>query len=520
MSPGHEAGRVDASTRPGHSDVPGKRRGRGPWGALLSGFVGVCLAGLGAVAGGVDPGPVLDWNALFLQVVRSEDLAPTLCSRNAAVLHLSMFEAVNAIQPTHQPYRFQVQPPAPVDAAAAAAGAGHEALLSLHPSFSGAADQLLQDWLARAPATVAVTNGIAFGREMARRVLVLRADDGASTQVAYIPSDVPGQWRRTPPFYRPPLDPQWRLLRPFAMEAVEPYVAPPPPALDSPEYAAAFDEVRLLGAKDSPLRTPDESRSALFWSDFAYTVTPPGHWLQVAATLVRRQGTDLAGAARLMALMAVAQADSAIACWEAKYRYNAWRPVTAIRRADEDGNPATVADPSWSPFLTTPNFPEYTSGHSTFSQASAAVLREFYGTDALHFTATSDGLPGVERTYDSLQQCVDEIARSRVLGGIHFEFASREGKRVGGRVAERVLGNWLLERARLPLVRLEGASVGGVRLRVHGEPGQSLRLEASTDLGRWERVTDVITGPGGVAFTDVPGATLQRFYRVRPGSPR
>jgi hypothetical protein len=466
-------------------------------------------------AQGMDPGPVLEWNALFLQVARSGNLSPTLCSRNAAALHVAIYEAVHAIVGTHLPYRFRPTPPDPVDLSAAAAGAGHEVLLSLHPSFAGAIDQLLHDWQARSPATPAVTNGLAFGREMARRILELRAGDGSSTQVAYIPSDAPGEWRRTPPFYRPPMDPHWRLMRPFVVDDISPYVAPPPPALVSREYARDFEEVRRLGSKDSVERTPDESQAAVFWSDFSYTVTPAGHWQQVACFLIRRQGTDLAGAARLMALLTLAQADTAIACWESKYRYNSWRPVTAIRRAAEDGNPDTLPDPGWESFLITPNFPEYVSGHAAFSQASAAVIRGFYGTDNLRFTVGSDGVPGVQRSYESLQQCVEEVCRSRVFGGIHFSFGSREGKRVGARVAAHVLLHGLLDRAGLPRACIE-ADGERIRLRVHGDDAQPLALEASTDLVRWERLQVVVPVPGGVAVPEFPGGEALRFFRVRP----
>ncbi|MFM8359599.1 MAG: vanadium-dependent haloperoxidase, partial [Verrucomicrobiota bacterium] len=394
-----------------------------------------CLLAAGFAVGlpAAESNPVLDWNAALLKAVRAESTAPTLCSRNAAILHAAIYDAVNSIVRSHHPYRFLLDPPAPVDPEAAAAGAGHAVLGALYPSFQGSSDNLLEEWQATEPPTAALTNGLALGREVARRMLALRADDGASTQVPYIPSADPGQWRRTPPFFRPPLDPHWRFVRPFAVDRMtEPYVSPPPPPFDSAEYAASYEEVRSIGARRSAVRTADQAQSAVFWSDFTYTVTPPGHWQEVTATIILGQGTDLAGSARLMALLCLAQADSAIACWETKYRYNTWRPVTAIRRGDEDGNAATVAEPEWEALLNAPNFPEYPSGHSIFSQASAAILRAFYGTDALTFTATSDSQPGVQRTYRSLQACADEIAQGRVWGGIHFGFASAAGKRAGG----------------------------------------------------------------------------------------
>lgn len=485
--------------------------------AVAAGLVAWLVPGGASAA---DSNPVLDWNAAMLRAVRAESTGPTLGSRNTAILHAAIHDAVNSIVRSHQAYRFQIDGPAPADPAAAAAGAGHAVVAALYPSFQGSADNLLEEWQATAPPTAALTNGLALGREVARRMLALRADDGASTQVPYIPSADPGQWRRTPPFFRPPMDPHWRFVRPFAVERMEePYVSPPPPPLGSAEYAVAYEEVRSVGARRSAVRTAEQGQSAIFWSDFTYTATPPGHWQEVAATIIRERGTDLAGSARLMALLCLAQADAAIACWETKYRYNTWRPVTAIRRGDEDGNAATVAEPEWEAFLNAPNFPEYPSGHSTFSQASAAVLRAFYGTDAITFTATSDSLPGVQRTYQSLQGCADEIAQGRVWGGIHFGFASAAGKRAGAEIAAHVNANWLLDRDSLPFLRVEEAHLAGIRLRLHGEAGQSLRLEASSDLVNWNLVTTRVAAPGGVVLTDAPSTDGPRLYRIRMAGP-
>jgi hypothetical protein len=163
------------------------------------------------------------------------------------------------------------------------------------------------------------------------------------------------------------------------------------------DYAAAYNEVKALGSKTSTIRTAEQSQIAVFWSDFSYTATPPGHWHEIAATIARDRGLALAETARLFALISVAQADSAIVCWETKYRYNLWRPITAIRRGSEDGDDATEADPVWTHFLNSPPFPAYTSGHSTFSKSSAVVLTRFLGTDAVNFSARSDSLPGVCR---------------------------------------------------------------------------------------------------------------------------
>jgi hypothetical protein len=202
--------------------------------------------------------------------------------------------------------------------------------------------------------------------------------------------------------------------------------------------------VKELGAINSATRTAEQTEIARFWADFSHTESPPGHWNSIARDVAARQGNTLEENARLFALLNIAMADAGIVTWDAKYRYNFWRPVTAIREADRDGNPDTVADPGWTPLLVTPNFPEYTSGHSTFSAAAAEILRGFYGTDAIHFTALSDTLPGVTRTYDSLRAAVDEIGLSRVYGGIHFLSGDIDGIESGEALGKFVFDNFLV----------------------------------------------------------------------------
>jgi hypothetical protein len=309
------------------------------------------------------------------------------------------------------------------------------------------------------------------------------------------------------------LDPHWRYVKLFAIPDTEPFVPPPPPALTSEEYARDFNQVKILGERNSPVRTAEQSLIAVFWSDFSYTAMPPGHWHEIAATIAAQAGLSLPDTARLFALLSLAQADAGIVCWEAKYRYNFWRPVTAIQRADEDGNPDTAADPAWDHYLVAPNFPEYTSGHSTFSKASAEVLTWFFGTDAITFPTISDSVPGVTRTFHSLAACADEVGMSRIYGGIHFEFANREGKRSGAKVAHYVLANYLLPNAALPLVRLEQASPLGTRLRLHGHLGRTCVLEASSDLRAWSPISTNIAVAGGCVVEDAAAAPT-RFYRV------
>jgi hypothetical protein len=219
--------------------------------------------------------------------------------------------------------------------------------------------------------------------------------------------------------------------------------------------------------------------------------------------------------ARLFGLISLAQADAAIVCWATKFKYNTWRPVTAIQRADEDGNELTEPDRTWESHLISPPFPEYTSGHSTFSAASARVLAAYFGTDAIEFSAVSDSLPGVRRSFTSLAACADEVGRSRIYGGIHFDFANREGKRSGSRIGAYVCGNFLIPNDHLPATWMESTSAAGSHVRVHGHLGVECVLESSTDLVNWQEVGRVTGKPGGSVVLDATPLVENRFYRVR-----
>ena len=241
---------------------------------------------------------------------------------------------------------------------------------------------------------------------------------------------------------------------------------------------------------------------------------PPGHWHEIAATIAQSRTSTLEQNARLFALISLAQADAAIVCWETKYRYNLWRPVTAIRRSDEDGNPATVQEATWDHYLVSPPFPAYTSGHSTFSKASAEILTHFYGTDSIEFSATSDSLPGVFRHFTSLAGCADEIGMSRIYGGIHYQFDNQEGKTCGKRIADHIAANYLLPNSGLPRIRLYGVTNGSATVQAQGHFGATVVLESSTDLKNWQPVQTNSITMGGVMMTDSAHSGSARFYRV------
>lgn len=237
--------------------------------------------------------------------------------------------------------------------------------------------------------------------------------------------------------------PQWPGVKPFCVPDIANIRRPGPPLLISAEYTTTFNEAKLLGAKSSSARTPEQTQIALFWVDGPGTATPPGHWFQIARDISMQRGNTLEENARLFALLGMAECDAGICAWDNKYAYNDWRPITANRAADTDGNPDTIADPTWEPLIPTPPFPSYTSGHSTFSGAGAKVLALFYGTDEIEFTTTSDDVPGVTRTYKRLSQAANEAGRSRIYGGIHWEYDNQDGLAAGRELGGYVFENFL-----------------------------------------------------------------------------
>lgn len=415
---------------------------------------------------------ILGWNASLLGVIRdwtttSNDPYPNrivterppVAARNLAMVHAAMFDAVNSIEQTHQPYHVDIAAPAGASPVAAAAAAAHRVASELYqePDELAVFNAALAEALATVPDGPAETDGVALGRQVADAMLALRSTDGASADVAYTPGIDPGDWNRTFPDFVPPLLTQWPDVVPFAMTSGSQFRPAAPPTLDSAEYAAAVDEVMQLGRFDSPTRTAEQTEIAIFWGDGGGTATPPGRWNQIAADVALEYGNTLAENARLFALLNIAEADAGIAAWDAKYAYELWRPIDAIRRSDTDGNDATGVDPTWTPLIITPPFPTYTSGHSTFSGAADAVLSSLVGSN-VHFTTQSDAHSSfaqrplaqrdvVTRSFDSFTEAADEAGRSRIYGGIHFEFDNTAGLDAGRALGSYIVANFLVPRS-------------------------------------------------------------------------
>jgi membrane-associated phospholipid phosphatase len=411
--------------------------------------VGVCIALLGFAAPG-RADVVLDWNKVTLDAIRVDKTSPPAASRALACVHTAIFDAINSGS-GGTTYEHYIVPPvqffAPISVEAAAAAAAHASLVELFPAQKAAFDTALATSLAAIPNGPEKTSGISWGESVAKQILGARNEDGSGNTVDYGAPTGANWWAPTPPGFAAALLPGWGLVKPWAMTSSSQFRQGPPPTPLSPEYTMAFQEVERLGRSNSAVRTVDQTQIALFWADGGGTATPPGHWHVIAQGISQERHLSLLENARLFALLAMAGADAAIVAWDHKFTYNNWRPVTGIQHADTDGNPATTADPTWTSLIATPPFPSYTSGHSTFSSASAGLLALFFGTDQISFSTTSDALPGVTRSFTRLSDAAEEAGQSRIYGGIHWQFDNQAGLASGQALGEHVYFTVLTPRA-------------------------------------------------------------------------
>ncbi len=388
--------------------------------------------------------PVLEWNRNLLAIVRTQGAQPVTIhpTRSFAIMHAAIYDAVNAIDRTHTPYLVRlsgVRRDASQEAAAAAAA--HGVLVALYPTLQSTLDAALQQSLARIPDGQDKAEGIRVGQTVADRILALRSDDGSSAQpVPYLFGAAPGDYQSTPPNSPPqPQFTQWALVTPFALESADQFRPGPPPALTSNKYGDAFNQVKSLGIAHSTTATPDGALTGRFWNGAIQN-----YWNEISQTASVMRHLTTAQDARLFALLNLSLADSVIAFYDAKYTYNFWRPVTAIRAADTNGNPDTVADPTWLPEAgkTAPD-PSYPGAHAVISAAAAGVLISFFERDHFEFNVTSEVLRDVERSFTSFSAAAEEAALSRIFAGQHFRFDLTSGHRLGREVADFVVANFL-----------------------------------------------------------------------------
>jgi len=389
---------------------------------------------------------VVQWNRTLLVIVRTPGAQPATIhpTRSFAIMHAAIYDAVNAIEGTHQPYLVRLGASHFASQEAAAAAAAHEVLVKLYPSSQVTLAAQLQA-LAHLP-NRGKTDGIRIGNTVADRILALRSKDGSNAQpIPYVFGNAPGDYQSTPPnFPKQPQFTHWSRVRPFALESASQFRPGGPPRLTGDRYSDAFDQVKLLGIAGSTTATPDQALTGRFWNGAIQN-----YWNEIAQTASLAHGLTTAQNARLFALLNLSFADGVIAFYDAKYTYNFWRPVTAIRAAAADGNPDTEADPNWLPEVgnTTPD-PSYPGAHAVISAAGAEVLISFFHTDHFEFSVTSEVMPGVERSFTSFPAAAEEATLSRIFAGVHFLFDLTTGQRLGSDIADFIVDNFLTSRDR------------------------------------------------------------------------
>jgi membrane-associated phospholipid phosphatase len=278
---------------------------------------------------------------------------------------------------------------------------------------------------------------VEWGQFVADAILLWRSTDGFTpAPPPYLGGLETGRWRPTPPAFAPGRVPQFATMTPWGIRSPDQFRPGGPPARSSPQYLLDFNETKLMGSATSPLRTADQTDACRFWESTGPTI----FWDRAALRLGADRGLELSDNARLLATLNLAIADAVIACWDAKYHYEFWRPVTAIRLADTDGNGDTISDPGWTPLLATPAHPEYPSGHSSTSSAAATVLAASFG-EATPFLLESPAVPGWVRFYPGFPAALDELADARVFAGFHFRTACEDGRTLGSNVAGYILDN-------------------------------------------------------------------------------
>jgi hypothetical protein len=377
---------------------------------------------------------VLDWNGYAADaIVGGAGQPPPRGLIRFAMVHVAIYDAVNAIQGyPFTPYAVTPNVVTPASPEAATAAAAHDILVALFPGQQAVLDAEYAASLALILDGPPKTNGISVGQQAAAGILLFRANDGRDAVVPYIPGSGPGVWIPTLPGFLPAQAPEVGYVRPFTMNSPSQFRAEPPPDLLSDTWARDYNETKSLGAASGSTRTPEQTDLARFISD-----QPMLQWNRAWRGISVSQGLNLLDNARFFALLTTASSDALIACWDSKFFYNFWRPVTAIRAGDTDGNPLTEPDPNWIAVVVTPNHPEYPAAHGCFSGASCETLTSFFGTDNFNFTMDSlvPGLTEPVRHYTSFSQALQDILDARVYGGMHFRNSTQQGAIIGKQVS-------------------------------------------------------------------------------------
>lgn len=414
--------------------------------------------------------PALYWNQVLSGGLTG---SPTVTSRSYAMVSAAIYDAVNATTGrTHAAFVTGVATSGG-DTRAATAVAARNMLVALNPAKTAEYDAALSASLALVPDGAAKTHGMATGATIAAASLAARVADGSTAPSTYAPTPGPGNWQPTPPAGAPAAVPQWADVTPFLMAAPDQFRPDAPPNIGSAAYAAAYNEVMLLGSAGSAIRSADQTAAAGFWAQASGTAP----WLQAGLNVAEGAGLPSIENARLFALISTSIADSVIGIWDAKYEYDFWRPITAIRNGDFDGNDLTGGDALWTPLLGTPNHPSYISGHSGVASAGATILENYFG-DAHDFCLTASGLT---RCWDSFSGAALDAADSRLWGGIHWRFDNEAGTALGRAVGEYALNSRAFDAVPEPAawsLMILGFGAAGMLIR-RGRRREGLRVATS-----------------------------------------
>jgi hypothetical protein len=394
----------------------------------------IAMAAAATVAAGALADVVTDWNARAVETLVAAGTPATLASRNMAAVQLAVYEASNAAVPTAAPYRLRLSAPPGASVDAAVAAAAHAVLVRLYPDRRAVLDAALETSLQPLPDAPARQAGRSVGEQAAAAILELRKADGIEPRATQALRTGLGLWAPAPNVAA--LAPHWGGVTPWALNSASQFRPEAPPAIDSERQQRDYDEVLALGGKSSTRRSAEQTEVARLW------ITPGvPTWNPIARQLAAAPGRTPAQNARLFALLAIATADAIVACWDAKYTYSGWRPMSAIRAG---AVPGRAADPAWEPAVPTPPFPGYVSGHACFGGAAQVVLESEFGSGEVpELTLSTTTAPGLTRRYSRIASIVEEASNARIWGGIHWRTDQTAGEHLGRKVGRFVLDTQL-----------------------------------------------------------------------------
>ena len=376
---------------------------------------------------------ITDWNEKAVSAGDKARVGNSATARAIAMIHLAMFEAVNSIEPRYTPYRVRLSADPGASRDAAAASAAHTVLVKVYPDQTAELDKALQTSLAALPDGASKTQGVLLGQQAGASIVAERRDDGSDAPNTYRPFTVAGKYVPTVL----PINSSTGAVKPFSLKSGNQLRPPAPYSLKSEQWAKDFNEVKKMGAKTGSGRTAEQTEIARFWE-----LTGPATYNPVVRQIAAAKGLDVLDNARLFALFSMATVDAGIAIFDAKYTYNFWRPVTAIRNADLSGNKATERDPTWEPIIPTPMHPEYPCAHCISQGSAASVLEAFFGDAVPTFTMTSTTAPGVTRKFSKLSDYVTEVVNARVYDGVHYRTSGEVGAAMGKKNGQYAVQNY------------------------------------------------------------------------------